>query len=276
MADVIADNAAIVVADEAHTIKNPLSKRRHACSKVSTPARIALTGSPLSNNVTEYYSMVDWVAPQYMGSLEEFAQIYATPIQKGLYKEADAQAKRNACVRLSVLRESMAPKVHRCGVSILRDELKPKQEFMFFIPLTDVQKRLYNTYVDSVGTSSSSQALGAMSNLTLICLHPQCFEQKVDAVLRGGDRTSNPATDGESPKEGGVQNGAQSGLPTQATDDITLSYEVAEKMKRLMSSIIGDISDIQLSWRFKLLLAILDECRAAGTRCSSSRAARPH
>lgn len=266
LADVIADNAAIVVADEAHTIKNPLSKRRHACSKVSTPARIALTGSPLSNNVTEYYSMVDWVAPQYMGSLEEFTQVYATPIQKGLYKEADAQAKRIAYVRLSVLRESMAPKVHRCGVSILRDELKPKQEFMFFIPLTDVQKRLYNTYVDSVGTSSSSQALGAMSNLTLICLHPQCFEQKVDAVLRGGDRTSNPATDGESPKEGGVQNGAQSGLPTQATDDITLSYEVAEKMKRLMSSIIGDISDIQLSWRFKLLLAILDECRAAGDK----------
>lgn len=265
LADIIAENAAIVVADEAHTIKNPFSMRRQACSKVSTPARIALTGSPLANNVTEYYSMVDWVAPQYMGSLEEFTEVYATPIQKGLYKEADAQAKRIAYVRLSVLRESMAPKVHRCGVSILRDELKPKQEFMFFLPLTDVQKRLYNKYVEAVGTSSGSQAIGALSNLTLICLHPQCFKQKVDAVL-GGDQASDPAGDGESPRKSTVQNGTQSVLPAQATDDITFSYEVAEKMKKEISSSIGDISDIQLSWRFKLLLAILDECRAAGDK----------
>lgn len=266
LADIIADNAAIVVADEAHTIKNPFSKRRKACSKVSTPARIALTGSPLANNVTEYYSMVDWVAPQYMGSLEEFTEVYATPIQKGLYKEADAHAKRIAYVRLSVLRESMAPKVHRCGVSILRDELKPKQEFMFFIPLTDVQKALYNAYVKTAATASTSQVLGALSNLTLICLHPQCFKQKVDAVLEGVDRTSNQASNGESPKDGGVHNGERSGLPAQAIDDVTLSYKVAEEMDQLMSSITGNISNIQLSWRFKLLLAILDECRAAGDK----------
>lgn len=266
LADIIADKAVIVVADEAHTIKNPFSKRRRACSKVTTPARIALTGSPLANNVTEYYSMVDWVAPKYMGSLEEFTEVYATPIQKGLYKEADAHTKRTAYVRLSVLRESMAPKVHRCGISILRDELKPKQEFMFFIPLTDVQKALYNAYVKTVATATTSQALGALSNLTLICLHPQCFKQKVDAVLEGGDRTSNPTSDGGSPKEGGVQNGVQSGLPAQATDDVTLSYKVAEEMDQLMSSIAGNVSDIQLSWRFKLLLAILDECRAAGDK----------
>src|SRR5690606_16550452 len=102
-------------------------------------------------------------------------------------------------------------------------------------------------------------------NLTLICLHPQCFKQKVDAVL-GGDQRTDPAGDGESPREGTVQNEAQSVLPAQTTDDITFSYEVAEKMKKEISSLIGDISDIQLSWRFKLLLAILDECRAAGDK----------
>ncbi|SPN98364.1 uncharacterized protein DNG_01409 [Cephalotrichum gorgonifer] len=255
LAEVITHNAAIVVADEAHTIKNPTSKRRMACSKVLTPAKIALTGSPLSNNVTEYYSMVDWVAPQYMGPLEEFTRLYATPIQNGLYKGKSNEAKRGAYVLLRFLREAMAPRVHRCGDSVLREELKPKQEFMFFIPLTDVQKALYDGYVEACGYAPGSSFWGPLSNLTLICMHPRCFQRKVDEVLqgKGGDGDSSLNAYGGEP-EGGVDT------------DVSLPIHVARKMDELMKSIPVDMSDIQLSWRFRLLFAILDECRAVGDK----------
>lgn len=257
LAEIIASKAAIVIADEAHTIKNPFSKRRRACAKISTPARIALTGSPLANKVVEYYSMVDWVAPQYMGSLEEFKEAYATPIENGLYKDPDPVMKRRAYVRLRVVRETMAPKVHRCGISILKEELQPKQEFMLFLPMTDIQRKIYDAYVENIGVTGRANIWGALGNLTLVCMHPECFKAKVDAILQGDYRDSDQAMDGEVQKERGVQ--------AKTTGDITMPDEVAEKMNDLLSS-IDDISNINHSWRFRLLFAILDECHAVGDK----------
>lgn len=263
LADIIATKAAIAIADEAHTIKNPFSKRRRACAKIVTPAKIALTGSPLANNVTEYYSMVDWVAPQYMGSLDEFTNVYATPIQKGLYKDPDLVTKRKAYVLLRVLRKNMAPKVHRCGISVLREQLQPKQEFMLFLPMTDVQRSLYNAFVDEVASSSTSSAQsytwGAIGNLTLICMHPLCFKKKVDEVLKGNGRANGSGTNDDASVGGAVTD-------SQFSEDVTLTYDVAKKMQEFMSSNIDDIFDIQHSWRFRLLFAILDGCRAVGDK----------
>jgi uncharacterized membrane-anchored protein len=54
--------AFIVVADEAHTIKNPRSRISQAMHMVSTRRRLALTGYPLQNNLDEYYTMINWVS----------------------------------------------------------------------------------------------------------------------------------------------------------------------------------------------------------------------
>jgi hypothetical protein len=53
--------ASIVVADEAHSIKNPASRMSMAMSLIKTRARLALTGYPLQNNLDEYYTMINWV-----------------------------------------------------------------------------------------------------------------------------------------------------------------------------------------------------------------------
>jgi SNF2 family DNA or RNA helicase len=57
----LCEGASIVVADEAHTIKNPASKTNRAMGKIRTRARLALTGYPLQNNLEEYYCMIHWV-----------------------------------------------------------------------------------------------------------------------------------------------------------------------------------------------------------------------
>lgn len=57
----LCEGASIVVADEAHTIKNPSSRMSIAMCRIKTRARLALTGYPLQNNLEEYYTMIQWV-----------------------------------------------------------------------------------------------------------------------------------------------------------------------------------------------------------------------
>lgn len=57
------EGANIVVADEAHYLKNPTAALTKLALKFKTKSRIALTGSPLANNLQEYYTLIDLVAP---------------------------------------------------------------------------------------------------------------------------------------------------------------------------------------------------------------------
>jgi len=188
----------IVVVDEAHNIKNIKSKVRIACTQFKTRSRIALTGSPLSNNVTEYYSMIDWVAPQYMGPHKEFQAIYALPIETGLWKDCEPSQTRKAYMMLQVLRKTISPKVHRATIQALRGEFPDKKEFVLTIPVTPLQRKVYNNYVDLLHgntTMSTSMTFGALDNLQLILTHPRIFYQRCEEAIGGTiveDRQKRP------------------------------------------------------------------------------------
>jgi SNF2 family DNA or RNA helicase len=57
----------IIVADEAHKMKNAAASITLAASRFRSKSRIALTGSPLANNIEEYHAMIEWVSPNYLG-----------------------------------------------------------------------------------------------------------------------------------------------------------------------------------------------------------------
>lgn len=178
---IIVEKATVVVADEAHVLKNPRAKISQLTSKLKTSTRIALTGSPLANNVEEYYSMIDWVAPNFLGPLQEFRERYVNPIQLGLYTDSTNFEKRNAIKMLQVLKETAAPKVHRATIkSCLKNELPPKEEFVISVPPTDMQRRLYDQYISSMGDSLSQAGLfGVLNNLALVCAHPATYRRMV-------------------------------------------------------------------------------------------------
>jgi SNF2 family DNA or RNA helicase len=86
--------ADVVVADEAHLIKNPKALIGGLFSQIQTGSRIATTGSPLSNHLEEYYWMMQWINPGFLGSLNKFTTQYIQPIKNGLYQDsASAQRK---------------------------------------------------------------------------------------------------------------------------------------------------------------------------------------
>ncbi|RKP27860.1 hypothetical protein SYNPS1DRAFT_26501 [Syncephalis pseudoplumigaleata] len=84
----------IVVADEGHIIKNPRTMISSAFQRIATKARICLTGSPLQNDLEEYWCMVDWVCPNYLGQLEGFRNRYINPINNGLFHDSTPADKK--------------------------------------------------------------------------------------------------------------------------------------------------------------------------------------
>ena len=107
--------------------KNPESKTNRLCSRFATTSRIALTGSPLANNVEEYYSTISWVAPNFLGPLSEFREVYVSYIEAGLASESLAWERRKALKILQVLKDTVAPKVNRATIkTCLARDLPPK------------------------------------------------------------------------------------------------------------------------------------------------------
>lgn len=93
------------------TVKNAVSGLAQTTSLFKSRSRIALTGSPLANNVVEYHTMIEWVAPNYLGPAVEFRAKYVEPIQAGLYYDSTAYERRKSLKMLGVLKEDLSPKV---------------------------------------------------------------------------------------------------------------------------------------------------------------------
>ncbi|KAF4338608.1 DNA repair rhp54 [Fusarium beomiforme] len=242
LADLVTNRPDVVVADEAHNLKNRDTKTHMACSRFKTNSRIALTGSPLSNSVLEYFAMIDWVAPNFLGPYSEFREIYATPVERGLYHDSTSSEKRRAQMKLKALEQLVAPKVNRRTITALKNELPPKQEFIIFVPPTTPQKRLYQLYIQGVakeGTDSQTETFAAINHLGLICSHPRCFEAKVKSIEKG----TRPNSDDDEKK----------------TDKSFPKSMIPEFLKTLHS--FRDLNTPTLSLKTELLTIILDEAR---------------
>jgi DNA excision repair protein ERCC-6 len=78
----------LVVLDEGHKIRNPDAQATLAAKRIPTPHRLALTGSPMQNNLKELWSLFDYVYPSKLGTLPDFMANFAVPITQGGYSNA--------------------------------------------------------------------------------------------------------------------------------------------------------------------------------------------
>ncbi|KAJ5995001.1 hypothetical protein N7481_001978 [Penicillium waksmanii] len=222
----------IVVADEAHRLKNEKSAISQVTSRFKTLSRIAMTGSPLANHLWEYYQMVEWVAPGYLEDAASFKTKFLEPIQSGSYIDSTRQQQR----------ESL------CALKILNGILKPKTEFVIRIPLTDLQEAAYNTFVSTaqVGDDVDSKLYTWLAILQLCCNHPQPFLEKLE------DRSKQPEDTEESVLPESMK---ESGLPGDLLSKINALFES-----------IPRIEDPSLSHRATLLNKIIDESTKIGDK----------
>ncbi|TGJ82914.1 hypothetical protein E0Z10_g5844 [Xylaria hypoxylon] len=245
MSEIFLERPNIVVADEAHMMKNPKAKTHVAAANFRTLSRVALTGSPLANNVEEYFAMINWVAPNYLGDILEFRARYANPINHGLHADSTASDRRRALRMLRVLKSEVSPKVSRITIAVLKNNIPRKTEFVITVPLTPIQRQAYEMFIQyhhSNGDSDSKKIpVFAIHDLSLICASPSIFLEKLKEMKSVGNSSTNK------------------------TESVTLPQQlISDEMALLRNAERGAKDDFALSWKVPILLEILAQCKKLG------------
>jgi len=135
-----------VVLDEAQKIKNYKSKIYKASRMLNAKHKLALTGTPIENRLTELWAIFDFLLPGYLGSLKKFIQDYEIPISK--YGDTK---------KLEAIKRIIHPfKLRRLKEDVLKD-LPPKIEDIRYCSLTSHQVSLYKHFIEVKGKSLIKQ-----------------------------------------------------------------------------------------------------------------------
>jgi SNF2 family DNA or RNA helicase len=161
-----------IVLDEAQNIKNSETRQARAARAIEAEMRIALTGTPVENNIGDLWSIADFLNPGYLGSASSFRQRFFLPIQTR--RDPDA---------IESLRRLTGPLILRrlkTDRSIIAD-LPEKNEMKVFCTLTKEQASLYEAVVrDAEKEISNSEGIGrkgvilaTLTKLKQVCNHPR-------------------------------------------------------------------------------------------------------
>jgi SNF2 family DNA or RNA helicase len=174
----------LVVADEAQHVKNAQSSTSRALRTIPSAARVALTGTPVENNLTELWAILDWAIPGLLGSRNAFRKVWAAPIEAGV---DPAVTRRFA--------DLIGPFLMRRRKSDpgIAPELPPKTETDHFLGLTREQVVLYETYVrdcmrrieEADEDTRRGLVLKLLTGLKQICNHPAHFLKQTNPKLAG-------------------------------------------------------------------------------------------
>merc|ERR1719346_957350 len=139
----------LVVCDEGHVLKNLKSALNKAMNKIKTLRRIILTGTPLQNNLSEYFAMVNFVKPNLLGTFNEFKNRFVNPIQNGQHSHSTDRDVRIMKKRSFILNDLLKGCMQRLDYNVLVPYLQPKHEYVLCICLTEFQEKLYKHYLEN-------------------------------------------------------------------------------------------------------------------------------
>ncbi len=163
-----------VIVDEAQNIKNESAKQTQAIKKLNATHKIAMTGTPVENRLSELWSIMEFLNPGYLGSGKDFRSNFAIPIEK--YRNKDRAEALKRMIQPFVLRRLKTDK------TIIAD-LPDKLEMKVFCNLTQEQASLYEAVVkemlekieESEGIERKGLILSTLLKLKQVCNHPAQF-----------------------------------------------------------------------------------------------------
>uniref|UniRef100_A0A667WNK5 RAD54 like 2 n=1 Tax=Myripristis murdjan TaxID=586833 RepID=A0A667WNK5_9TELE len=138
----------VVICDEGHRIKNCHASTSQALKNICTRRRVVLTGYPLQNNLIEYWCMVDFVRPDFLGTRQEFSNMFERPILNGQCVDSTPQDVQLMRYRSHVLHSLLEGFVQRRGHDVLKDQLPSKEEHVILVRLSPRQRALYTEFMN--------------------------------------------------------------------------------------------------------------------------------
>ena len=176
--DLIQIHWSSIILDEAQNIKNPVTKQARAIRRLKGGHRITLTGTPIENRLSELWSIMAFLHPGYLGSLESFRHAFVLPIER--FQDQEASERLRRLVRPFILRRL------KTDPRVIRD-LPEKFEYKVYCNLTREQATLYEAVVraamaglltsrgEQEGIRRRGQVLAMLTRLKQVCDHPALF-----------------------------------------------------------------------------------------------------
>jgi RAD54-like protein 2 len=115
--------------------------------------------------------MVDFVRPNYLGSRQEFCNMFERPILNGQCVDSTTDDRQLMRARAHVLHSLLEGFVQRRGHDVLQTDLLPKSEYVILLKLSNIQRKLYMKFLESIGVLSNTfeRTLNPLRAFALCC-----------------------------------------------------------------------------------------------------------
>ncbi|MAU01151.1 MAG: hypothetical protein CL608_28745 [Anaerolineaceae bacterium] len=177
-----------VALDEAQNIKNASTKQAQTIRKLPADFRLALTGTPVENRLSELWSIMHFLNPGFLGGQKQFRQDFTLPIEK--YGDEEAAQKLRKLTRPFLLRRV------KTDPTVIQD-LPDKQEMKVYCHLSEEQATLYEAVVrdalaaideqEEAGIARKGLVLSMLMQLKQVCNHPAQYLHETEAYQPGED-----------------------------------------------------------------------------------------
>lgn len=191
----------LLLADEGHRLKNGDSLTFTALNALRCERRVILSGTPIQNDLLEYFSLLNFANPGYLGTRNQFRRNYENIILRGRDALATDEEIKKGDLKLTELSGLVSKFIIRRTNDILSKYLPIKYEYVVYVGLTDFQRSVYEHFITSEQNKNivKSQPLKAIDTLKKLCTHPDLL-QLSDEI--SGSRSLIP-DDYESLEQGG-------------------------------------------------------------------------
>ncbi len=172
----------IVIADEGHRLKTAQNKSAQAIRALNTPRRIILSGTPIQNDLSEFFTMVDFVNPSLLGTLKTFMKDFEGPIVRSRQPGAPRKDVEKGEAQSAELAELTTPFILRRTAEILSKYLPPKTEYVLFCKPTKAQSSVYRHVLASPAFQSAlgnpEASLQLITLLKKVCNSPSLLNPR--------------------------------------------------------------------------------------------------
>lgn len=201
----------LMLCDEGHRLKNGESQTFEALNRLDVRKRVILSGTPIQNDLSEYFALLSFANPGYLGTRQDFRKKFEIPILRGRDASGTDADQQKGNERLKELLQLVNKFIIRRTNDILSKYLPVKYEHVVFCNLAPFQLDLYNYFVKSpeiqgLLRGKGSQPLKAIGLLKKLCNHPDLLNLPEDLPgceqhfpddfvpkdLRGRDRDVKP------------------------------------------------------------------------------------
>ncbi|KAI4504659.1 hypothetical protein M0802_000209 [Mischocyttarus mexicanus] len=178
----------LIICDEGHRLKNSNIQAAKLLQEMDCKRRILLSGTPIQNDLQEFYTLVNFVNPVILGSSTEYKHYYEDPIIASQCPYASEDAQSLGKERAQELRDATSPFILRRTQEIISKYLPRKNEMVIFCHLSERQKSLYSLVIDTWFDSTilpekKVSHLTIITALKKICNHTDLFTNDKDNFL---------------------------------------------------------------------------------------------